>query len=191
MGRGADFLLHTILDEMADNYSPYLRRIQTQVVEMEETILRGEAKQEILADLVRQRRRLLNLRQVIAAQRDAVNLLTHQGPPLISRRAHVYFRDVVDLYQRLLEMTEIQRDALAGVRDTYFTMISNRANEIMKTLTIIATIMLPLTVVSGYYGMNFDEMPEFGWKHGYVFALGVMACIAGGMLYYFRRRKWL
>ena len=191
LGRGADFLLYSILDDMADNYSPYLRRSETQVTQIEEAVLEGQTRKDLLPELMYLRRDLLGLRQVLAAQRDAVNLLTQQGPPLISERARVYFRDVADLYQRVLEVTEIQRDALAGVRDTYFTMISNRTNEIMKTVTIMATIMLPPTVVSGIHGMNFRVMPEIEWTYGYPFSLGLMACIVGGMLYYFRRKRWL
>jgi len=191
LGRGAALALHSVLDEMAENYSPHLSRSEAQVTQLEEAVLEGKAGKEILPQLMSFRRSLLSQRQVIAAQRDAVNLLTHQGPPLISERARVYFRDVVDLYQRVLEVTEIQREALAGARDTYFSMISSRANEIMKTLTIIATVMLPPTIVSGIYGMNFDDMPEFGLKHGYLIAYGLMAAIVCVMLFYFRRKKWL
>ncbi len=191
MGRGADFLLYSILDQMAENYTPILNRAEAQAARIEESVLAGKAGGEILPELVRLRRSLLNLRRVITAQRDAANLLTHQGPPLVSDRAKVYFRDVVDRYQRVLEITEIQREVLGGARDTYLTMNSNRATEIMKTLTIIATIMMPLMAVSSHYGMNFRYMPELGWKYGYLWALGLMACIAGGMLYYFRRKKWL
>ena len=191
LGRGADFLLYNVLDEMAENYSPHLSRSEAQVVQIEEAVLEGKARKDILPELARMRRGLLNLRQVIAAQRDAVNLLAQQGPPLISERARVYFRDVVDLYQRVLEVTEIQRDALAGARDTYFTMISNRTNETMKTLTLLATIMLPLTVITSYYGMNFRNMPAINWKYGYPLVIIFMIGITCGMLYYFRRKKWL
>ena len=191
LGRGVDFLLYSILDEMAENYNPILARSEAQVVEIEENVLRGDVPEEVLQTLTHLRRDVLNLRRVIAAQRDAVNLLVGQGEPLISNRASVYFRDIVGLYQRILELTETQRDALAGVRDTYLSMSSNHANEIMKTLTIMATIMLPPTVVASIYGMNFDRMPELDWEYGYWFALGLMAAISGGMLYYFSTKKWI
>lgn len=191
LGRGADFLLYTILDQTAENYSPILGRAEAQVAQLEETALKGDTREPILPQLMQLRRDFLNLRRVITAQRDVVGLLSQHGGPIIREGAHIYFRDVADQYQRILELTETQREALAGARDTYLTMISNRTNEIMKTLTIIATIMMPLTLISGIYGMNF-EFPEKGWGGGgYYFALGLMGCIAAGMLYYFRRKKWL
>ena len=191
LGRGTDFVLYTILDQMAENYSPSLSRTEAEVTRIEEQVLEARSRGEILPELMRLRRELLNLRRVIAAQRDAVNLLTHQAPPIISDRARVYFRDVVDLYRRVLDVVEIQRDALAGARDTYLALISNRMNEIMKTLTIMATIMLPSTVVSGIYGMNFQLLPIREWRGGFLFAIGLMVCISGSMLYFFRRKKWL
>lgn len=189
--RGADFLLYTILDQMAENYSPILRRAEAQVAEIENKVLAAGSRGEILTELMRLRHDLLGLRRVIAAQRDATNLLAHQPPPIISERARVYFRDVVDLYRRVLDVIEIQRDALTGARDTYLALISNRMNEVMKTLTIMAMIMLPSTVVSGIFGMNYDLLPANQWPYGFVFAIGVMICISGGMLYFFRRKKWL
>jgi magnesium transporter len=120
-----------------------------------------------------------------------VNLLAHQGAPLVRQRAEVYFRDVVGVYQRVLEQIEAMRESLAGVRDTHLSMTSNRANEIMKTLTVLATVILPPTLISGIYGMNFQHMPETEWPYGYPFALGLMGAIIGGMLLYFRRKKWL
>ena len=191
LARGTDFLLYSILNEMAENYSPGLSRVEDQVAQIEEQVLKGEGGDEVLPELMRLRRGLLKLRRVILAQRDAVNLLAHQSAPIITDRAKVYFRDVVDLYQRVLEVIEIQRDALVGARDTFLTMLSNRSTEIMKTLTLIATIMLPPTVVASIYGMNFDIMPEIEWRYGYVFSLGLMAAISGGLLYYFRRKKWI
>lgn len=192
LGRGADFLLYSILNEMAENYSPGLSRAEAQVAQIEEQVLKGEGGDDVLPELMRLRRDLLKLRRVIMAQRDAVNLLAHQSAPLVTDRAKVYFRDVVDLYRRVLEVIEIQRDALSGARDTFLSMLSNRTNEIMKTLTIIATIMLPPTVVASIYGMNFLEIPEFKWgAWGYVWSLGLMAAISGGLLYYFRRKKWI
>jgi len=191
LGRGADFLLYTILDQMAENYSPILGRAEKRVTELEEKVLIAREREQVLSELMSLRRDLLNLRRVIAAQRDAVNLLAHQSPPLISARAQVYFRDVVDVYRRVLDAIEAHRDALAGARDTYLALISNRMNEVMKTLTIMATIMLPSTVVSGIYGMNFRLMPDNDWPLGFGFALALMAAISGSMLYFFRRKNWL
>jgi magnesium transporter len=191
LGRGPDFLLYTLLDEMAENYAPILSRSEAQIVEIEEAVLKGEARDEVLPELTRLRRGILSLRRVISAQRDAVSLLARQGEPLVRKRAEVYFRDIVGMYQRVLEQIEAMREALGGVRDTHLSMSSNRANEIMKTLTVMATIMLPPTLISGIYGMNFKIMPEVDWVYGYPLALTLMGAIIGGMLFYFRRKKWL
>jgi len=189
LGRGADFLLYTILDEMAENYTPILSRSEQQVTQIEDNVLKGE-REDVLSNLMKLRRNVHNLRRVISAQRDAVNLLARHGEPLISKHAGVYFRDVVNIFQRVLEQIETQRDALANVRDTYLSMSANRTNETMKTLTVMATVMLPATLVSSFYGMNL-KMPEFNWTWGYPFAVGVMVAITGGMLYYFKRKKWI
>ena len=191
LGRGADFLLYTILDQIAENYSPILGGAEVQVAQLEETAAQGDTRENILPELMQLRRDFLKLRRVITAQRDAVNLLFQQGGPIIRPGHQIYFRDVVDEYQRVLDVTETHRDALTGARDTYFAMMNKRSNDVMRVLTIMAAIMLPATVVASIYGMNFKYMPELAWKHGYVFSLGLMACIAGGMLYYFRRKKWL
>ena len=191
LSRGADFLLYTLLDQMADNYAPILSRAEAQVAQLEENVLKGEAGKEVLPEMTRLRREMLNLRRVVTAQRDAVNLLANQSSDLVRERARVYFRDVVDLYQRALEVIEIERDALSGARDTYLTTISNRTNEVMKMLTLIATVLFPMTVISGIYGMNFKNMPEIEWSYGYPFALALMLGIGGVMIAYFHRKKWL
>lgn len=191
LGRGADFLLYTLLDQMAENYTPILSWSEEQVQQIEEDVLQSKKQEEILPSLMRLRRDVLNLQRVIAAQRDAVNLLAGHGEPLIRKHAGVYFRDVINIFQRVLEQTETQRDALAGIRDTYLSMSANRTNNIMKTLTIMATLMLPTMFVSSYYGMNF-KMPEFDWGvRGYVFAVSAMVAVTGGMLWYFRKKKWI
>lgn len=191
LGRGADFLLYTILDHMAENYTPILSRLEAQVARVEENVLSNDPSQEILTELMRLRRDMLHLRRVLVAQRDVINLLSHQAGFMVSERARVYYRDVMDLYQRAVEVIEIERDALSSARDTHLAMISNRANQIMKTLTTIATIVMPMTLVSGIYGMNFTHMPEIDWPFGYYFALGIMALIGIIMIYFFRRRRWL
>jgi len=192
LGFGADFLLHTILNEMAENYSPILRRAEARVAEVEETVLEAKGREDILPELMSLRHDLMSLRRVIVAQRDAVNLLVSQPPGVVTERAQVYFRDIVSLYRRVLDVIDIQSDAMAGARDTYLALISNRMNEIMKTLTIIALIMLPATVVSGIYGMNYELVPGgTNWRFGFVFAIVLMAAISGVMFWFFKRKKWL
>jgi len=191
LGFGADFLLYTILNEMAENYAPILRRAEARVAEVEEKVLEAKGREDILPELMRLRHDLMSLRRVIVAQRDAVNLLVSQPPQVVTERAQVYFRDIVSLYRRVLDVIDIQSDALAGARDTYLALISNRMNEIMKTLTVIALIMLPATVVSGIYGMNYDLVPANDWRFGFTFAIVLMAAISGGMFWFFKRKKWL
>jgi magnesium transporter len=191
LSRGPDFLLYMILDRMAENYAPILSRLEAQVAQLEDHVLKGDVSGDILSELMRLRREMLHLRRVLFAQRDAIGLLSHQGGPMVSERARVYFRDVVDVYQRAIEVIEIERDALSSARDTHLTMISNRTNEIMKVATIVATILFPMSIITGIYGMNFKHTPEFDWKYGYPFALGIMVVVALSMAYYFRRKRWL
>jgi magnesium transporter len=140
---------------------------------------------------------LLLLRRAIWPIRDAINQLRSETTPFISDETRVYLRDCYDHAVQLIDLMESYRDIAGDVRDYYLSTISNRMNEVMKTLTLIATIFLPITFVAGVYGMNFNpevsrwNMPELNWVYGYPFALGVMALITGGMIWYFNRKGWL
>jgi magnesium transporter len=137
------------------------------------------------------------LRRAIWPLRDAISELRSEVTPFVSDETRVYLRDCYDHAVQLIDLLESYRDIAGDVRDYYLSSISNRMNEIMKTLTVIATIFLPLSFVAGVYGMNFNteiskwNMPELNWKYGYLFAWAVMIGVAIGMLYMFKQRGWL
>lgn len=190
MVRGLDFLLHSILDRMVDNYFPVLQGLEKRMGELERQVVENPT-QEIMNQAFKMKRELLWLKRISYPQRDVILRLSREETTLISKQAQLYFRDVYDHLYRMTEIADAYRDIMTGVLDAYLTSVSNRMNEIMKVLTIFASIMLPLTLIAGIYGMNFDHMPELRWPHGYFYVLGVMAAVAGGMLYYFKRKKWM
>ena len=111
--------------------------------------------------------------------------------PFVNERAQIYFKDIYDHLFKIVELADNHRETINIILQAYLSIISNRLNDTMRVLTVIATIMLPLTVITGIYGMNFDHMPELRWRYGYFVTVLGMAALAGGMLFYFRRRKWL
>ena len=133
----------------------------------------------------------LLLRKSVWPLREVINTLGRGDSPLIQPATLPYLRDVYDHTIQVVDTIEVFRDAINGMLDTYLSVLSNRMNEVMKVLTIIATIFIPLTFVAGVYGMNFKFMPELHWRWGYPAALAVMALVVIGMLVYFRKKKWL
>jgi magnesium transporter len=130
------------------------------------------------------------LRRVAAPQREVLWRLSREAS-VVDEKAKAYYSDIYDKFYRISETADTHRDILTGLLDAYLSVVSNRLNEVMKVLTIIATIMMPLTVIVGLYGMNFKYMPELGWKYGYAMVWTVMVGTATGLLVYFKRRKWL
>jgi magnesium transporter len=133
----------------------------------------------------------MHLRRVTGPQREILNRLSRDPFPVISPKAAIYFRDVYDHLARISDLSESYRDLVSGALEAYLSVVSNRLNEIMKVLTIFTATLMPLTVITGIYGMNFQNMPELQSRYGYYGILGIMALIAGGMLFYFRKKKWL
>jgi magnesium transporter len=140
---------------------------------------------------------LLTFRRELWPHRDMISVLIRQESGLITDQTDLYLRDCHDHVVQLVDMIETYREIASGLLDVYLSSLSNRMNEIMKVLTIIATIFIPLSFISGVYGMNFDRtaskwnMPELGWAYGYPFALGLMAATAAGLVYYFWRKGWM
>jgi magnesium transporter len=131
------------------------------------------------------------LRRIIAPQREVMNRLSRDDLPQIAPQNRIYFRDIYDHLVRLHDLSESVRDVITGGLDIYLSVTSNRLNEIMKALTIVSTIFLPLSFVAGVYGMNFRYLPELDWRYGYFTIWGVFILIVLGMLWYFRRRGWI
>lgn len=187
---GAEYLAYSLLDAVIDGYFPAVEAIGEVLEDLEEEIL-GRPSHTLLARLHAVRRVLVTLHRSMWRQRDALaQILREDGDPLGSN-VHVYFRDAHDHALQVLDAAENYRELTIGLMDLYLSSVSNRLNETMKTLTIMATIFIPLTFLVGVYGMNFDVMPELHWRFGYLLVWAVMLSIAGGLLWWFRRRGWL
>ncbi|MBW6503142.1 magnesium/cobalt transporter CorA [bacterium] len=193
---GADFLLYSLCDAVLDAFFPTLERLGDEVEEMEERLLVSPVPEEFVA-IRRLKRALLEVRHAVWPARDALNLLLIEEHALIRPGTKVFFRDCYDHTIQLMDMVETFREMTSGLVDEYMSAVSNRMNEIMKVLTVVATIFIPLTFIAGVYGMNFDtkaspwNMPELTWAYGYPALLLLMAAVAGGMLCYFRRKRWI
>ncbi len=187
---GADYLAYTLLDAIVDNYFDVLERQGEMIEKVEETLVLSPV-QSTLNKILETKNDMLYIHKNIWPLREVANLLERGESMLVSHETRIYLRDLYDHVMQALDTTEIYRDILSGLLDVYLSSVSNRMNEIMKVLTIISTIFIPLTFLAGIYGMNFSNMPELGWRWGYFALLGVMAVLALLMLYFFKRKKWL
>lgn len=187
---GLDFVLYTILDILVSNYLPVLDNIEDDLDQVEESIFE-RPKPEALRELLGLKRTLLRLKKTIFPQREVINHLARNEYQFVQQRTQAYFRDVYDMLYRMAEMTESFRDVSTALVETYLSMVSNRMNEIMKVLTVAATIFGPLTVITGIYGMNFVHLPELQWRYGYYYVLGLMGVVTATMLGYFKYRDWI
>lgn len=186
----ADYLLYSLIDAIIDAYFPVLGTYDARLEELEEEIL-GHPDQSTMNRLFDVKHDLANLRRTLWPVREMTAAMTHSESPLISASTQVYLRDCQDHAVQLLELAESYRETGASLMDFYLSSISNRMNEIMKVLTIIATIFIPLTFIAGVYGMNFDNMPELHTKNGYFIAMGAMGVLGLGMFGWFVRKGWL
>jgi magnesium transporter len=192
---GPDYLAYALLDAAVDAFFPLLEEISELLETIEDRIIEHARRQD-LNRLFLLRRRLLTIRRALWPQRESIGTLYREPLELVSDETRVYFRDCYDHVVQLIEIVESHRELTSGLMDLYLSSVSNRMNEIMKVLTIMASIFIPLSFVVGLYGMNFDtdsplNMPELGLPFGYPLLLGVMAGIVVGLLLYFRRRGWI
>jgi magnesium transporter len=196
LGLKPGLLAYRLIDASIDAYFPVLESIGDHLDRLDDQSAFAQS-QTGFAELHGVKRELLMLRRAVWPLRDAINELRRETTPFVSAEASVYLRDCYDHAVQLIDLLESYRDISGDVRDFYLSSVSNRMNEIMKTLTVIATIFLPLSFIAGVYGMNFNpdvsrwNMPELNWRYGYQFALGLMAAVAAGMLLFFKRRGWL
>ncbi|RKX96334.1 MAG: magnesium and cobalt transport protein CorA [Spirochaetes bacterium] len=188
MGKGSDFLVYTILDALADNFIPTLNALDHRIDEVEDEIFSDSSN--VLNKIIDIRNDIINLRKVIRPQRNIISQLTRGTLPFIHKSNVIYFRDIYDLLHRISEQSDGYRDMISGVLDTHLSLTSNRMNQIVKTLTIVATIMMPLMLITGIYGMNFHYMPETNARWGYFLVLGVMVVISISLGFYMKKKKW-
>ncbi|HET9479412.1 MAG TPA: magnesium/cobalt transporter CorA [Pyrinomonadaceae bacterium] len=190
--RGPAFLLHQILDQVVDYYSPVLDDFDTRISKLEDEIFSlKKPNNEILAQIMDLKRSVLRLRRISIKQMDILLRMSRGEFPLIPDEMRPFYRDIHDHIVRVTDLAESYRDLIGGSLEAYLSVVSNRMNEIMKVLTVFSAVMLPLTFIAGVYGMNFDNMPELHTPYGYYGALAVMAVVAVVMLIFFWRRGWL
>ena len=190
--RGTAFLLHQILDQVVDYYSPVLDDFDDRIDRLEADIFAlKQPNNEILSQIMDLKRSVLRLRRISVKQMDILHRMSRGEFPLIPEDMRPFYRDVYDHLVRVVDLSENYRDLISGSLEAYLSVVSNRLNEIMKVLTIFSAIMLPLTFIAGVYGMNFDNMPELHSRYGYYAVWAIMIVVAVGMLLFFKRRGWI
>jgi magnesium transporter len=187
---GSDYLLYSLIDAVVDNYFSVLETMGDRIEELEEDIIERTAS-ESLQNVHKSKKDMILLRRSVWPLREVINSLSREKTELITGNVLIYFRDVYDHTIQVIETVETFRDMLSGLHDTYLSSISNKMNEIMKVLTMFASIFIPLTFIAGIYGMNFKLMPELNWRWGYLGIWGIIITVGISMLFYFKKKKWL
>lgn len=193
---GPDYLVYTLIDAAVDAYFPVADEYGDRLDAIEAELSQGHTPHSF-ASIQHIRSDLLILRRAVAPLREAINQLVRDPHPLVGEETRIYLRDCYDHTIQILDLLQTDREMCSDLREFYFAMVSQRTNEIMRVLTVIATLFMPLSFIAGIYGMNFDRgaspwnMPELGWRFGYPLALCVMAAVAIGQFTFFHRKGWL
>jgi len=187
---GADYLAYALIDAIVDHYFVVLEKLGERIEDLEADLLENPTAQT-LETIHKLKREMVFLRRSVWPLREVVSALERSESDLIRETTDIYLRDVYDHTIQVIETVETHRDILSGMLDLYLSSVSNRMNEVMKALTIIAIIFIPLSLVAGIYGMNFKYMPELEWRWGYFGVLGFMTVVAGVMLVYFKKKRWI
>lgn len=189
--RGADYLVYSLLDAVVDNYFKVIEEMSDRIENLEEQLFSTQPSNDITFEIQELKRTMLRIRRAVFPFREVVSRLEKIENDLINEKTKNYIRDLYDHIIQVSENIDIYREMSWSIMDMYMTTISHRMNEVMKVLTIISSIFIPLSFLAGVYGMNFEYMPELQWHYGYFVLLGFMLLLFLGMLYYFRRKKWL
>lgn len=190
-GLGSDYLLYALIDSIVDHYYAIIETMGNKIEDLEDSLFEGLTKDEISTEIQLLKREVLKVRRAIFPLREIISRVDKSESEFIDQKTLHYFADVYDHIIQVSDTIDIYREMIWGLMDMYMTTISNRMNEVMKVLTIIATIFIPLTFIAGVYGMNFDNIPELHYKYGYHIVWGLMIVVFIGMMYYFKRKKWL
>lgn len=189
--REVDFLMYSLLDIIVDHYFMVIDDVGNRLEKIENIIFRGNAEDSVVQDLQVLKPEIFQLKKVVSPLRDMTSQLKNSEHKLLHGKSFNYLRDLHDNCIQILENVETYREMSMGVTDMYISTLNNKMNEVMKVLTIMASIFIPLTFIAGIYGMNFEYMPELELKYGYFYAVGFMLLIIILMLIYFKRKKWL
>lgn len=190
LGRGPDFLFHIIVDDIVDNYTPLLDALDAAIDRLEDEVFQ-EPSQETMHRILQLKKNIMTIRRIAMYQREMLHRLSRGEFALITPDEMIYYRNVYDHLVRMADMTDSYRDVVSGLLDAYLSVTSNRLSQVMKVLTIISTIFLPLSVITGFFGMNFEFIPGLHWEHGHTIATLLMIAVAVGMLWWFRYKKWI
>ena len=195
LARGAAMLLYELLDRQVDTYTPLIDQFEDRLETLGDQIFHTNSLQApelaLIEEILTAKSTALRLRRILGPQRDLLNRLARDDYAVIPARTRIYFRDVYDHLLRVADLADSMRDLASSTMETHLTLVNNRMNQVMKVLTIISTIFIPLSFLAGVYGMNFAFMPELNQPWTYPALWGVFLTIGGGMLYMFRRRGWL
>ena len=187
---GADYLAYAVIDAVIDAYFPLLDHLSDQLADLEDQALERPTK-----SVVRRnnsiRGSLLALHRVLLPQREALQALCRLEAPLVSETVRLYLRDTADHCHQIADVIDSYREVVIGITATWAAAVDNHANDVMRALTVVASLFIPLNFVAALYGMNFQHMPELHWRYGYPAVLFAMGCAASGMLIYFYRKGWL
>jgi magnesium transporter len=187
---GADYLFYALMDAVVDWYFNAIEKIGDKVEAIEEEII-NEPRRESLIQLYNLKREVIYLRKQVWPLRDMIGNLLRSDSEFITANTQLFFRDLLDHSTRIIDTVETYRDLLSGMMDIYLSTNSNKMNEVMKVLTIMSSIFIPVTFIAGVYGMNFDYMPELKSPYGYAGVWALMLCIMGGLGIYFKKKKWI
>ena len=187
---GCDYLAYALIDAVVDNYFLILEKLGENIETLEEDLLENPSP-ETLQTLHEMKREMIYLRKQIWPIREMINSLVKGESSLVNESTSLFFRDIYDHTIQIIDTIESFRDILSGMLDIYLSTLSNKMNEVMKVLTIIATIFIPITFVAGIYGMNFKFMPELEWRWGYVMVWAIIVVVVGIMIGFFKKKQWL
>ncbi|CAH8283351.1 magnesium transporter [Mariniflexile fucanivorans] len=187
----SDYLLYILMDAIVDNYFTIIETLGDKIEDFETDIFNGNVNNSINKEIQDLKREILKIRRSIYPLREVISRIDKHESSLIQKRTKTFYRDIYDHLIQVTENIDIYREMIWSLMDMYMTTISNKMNEVMKVLTIMASIFIPLTFIAGVYGMNFDHIPELHYEYAYPVFWGVMIIIFLGMLYYFKRKKWL
>ena len=189
--RGADYLVFALLDAIVDNYFMVIEEMSDRIENLEEQLFSSQPNDDTTFEIQELKRTMLRIRRAVFPLREVVSRMEKINSGIIDEQTLNYIRDLYDHLNQVIENIEIYREMTWGLMDMYLTTINNKMNEVMKVLTIMASIFIPLTFLAGIYGMNFEYMPELKYKYSYPILLLIMLLLIVGMLYYFKRKRWL
>jgi magnesium transporter len=187
---GSDYLVYSLIDTIVDNYFLILERLGEKIELLEEELV-AQPTTTTLREIQKFKNQMTFVRRVVWPLREVISGLGRKESPLVKETTEIYLRDVYDHIVQVMDTIEVYREMLSGMLDIYLSSVSNRLNSVMKVLTIIATIFMPLTFIAGIYGMNFKHMPELEWRWAYPAVWLIVVIIGISMLIYFKKKKWL